>query len=154
MSPTLGPYGDCPFSSLFCRTLWKSYLFSWRTKLAKLLCLKCLGRMVLVNFSHYSRKSSSQSTFLPLERTGRNGRKLPPRRRSCPPRHPNERSPNMMGPRASFKRVRTQTIDVIHGRVAGVGPKAPEVDNAEQSQQGKKKKRKEKEIAGRERTHL
>ena len=50
--PTFCPYGDWPFSSLFCRTLWKSYLFSWRTKLAKLLCLKCFGRMVLVNFSH------------------------------------------------------------------------------------------------------
>jgi hypothetical protein len=50
--PTFCPYGDWPFSSLFCRTLWKSYLFSWRTKLAKLLCLKCLGNMVLVNFSH------------------------------------------------------------------------------------------------------
>jgi hypothetical protein len=48
---TPGPYGDCPFSSLLCRTLWKSYLFSWRTKLAKLLCLKCLGRMCFVNFS-------------------------------------------------------------------------------------------------------
>lgn len=50
MQHTPGPYGDCPFSS-FCRTLWKSYLFSCRTKLAKLLCLKCLGRMVFVNFS-------------------------------------------------------------------------------------------------------
>jgi hypothetical protein len=51
---TPDPYGDCPFSSLLCLTLWKSYLFSWRTKLAKLLCLKCLGRMCLVNFSFYS----------------------------------------------------------------------------------------------------
>ena len=48
---TPGPYGDCPESSLLCRTLWKSYLFSWRTKLAKLLCLKCFGRMDLVNLS-------------------------------------------------------------------------------------------------------
>lgn len=55
--PTFCPYGDWPFSSLFCRTLWKSYLFSWRTKLAKLLCLKCFGRMVLVNFSHYGDSS-------------------------------------------------------------------------------------------------
>ena len=48
---TPDPYGDCPFSSLLCRTLWKSYLFSCRTKLAKLLCLKCFGSMDLVNFS-------------------------------------------------------------------------------------------------------
>lgn len=40
-------------SSLLCLTLWKSYLFSWRTKLAKLLCLKCFGRMALVNFSFW-----------------------------------------------------------------------------------------------------
>lgn len=38
-------------SSLFCLTLWKSYLFNCRTKLAKLLCLKCFGRINLVNFS-------------------------------------------------------------------------------------------------------
>ena len=48
---TPGPYGDVPPSSLLCRTLWKSYLFSCRTKLAKLLCLKCFGRMCFVNFS-------------------------------------------------------------------------------------------------------
>jgi hypothetical protein len=48
--PTSRPYGDSPLSSL-CLTLWKSYLFNWRTKLAKLLCLKCFGRIVLVNFS-------------------------------------------------------------------------------------------------------
>lgn len=48
---TLGPYGDGTLSSLFCLTLWKSYLFNCRTKLAKLLCLKCFGKMVLVNFS-------------------------------------------------------------------------------------------------------
>lgn len=47
---TSRPYGDSPLSSL-CLTLWKSYLFNCRTKLAKLLCLKCFGRMVLVNFS-------------------------------------------------------------------------------------------------------
>ena len=58
--PTFGPYGDCPFSSLFWRTLWKSYLFSWRTKLAKLLCLKCLGRIVLVNFSHCAMVSADR----------------------------------------------------------------------------------------------
>jgi hypothetical protein len=40
-----------PPSSLFCRTLWKSYLFNCRTKLAKLLCLKCFGRIDFVNFS-------------------------------------------------------------------------------------------------------
>lgn len=51
---TPGPYCDWPFSSLLCRTLWKSYLFNWRTKLAKLLCLKCFGRMCLVNFSFYA----------------------------------------------------------------------------------------------------
>ena len=45
------PYGEWPLSSLLCRTLWKSYLLSWRTKLAKLLCLKCLGRIDLVNLS-------------------------------------------------------------------------------------------------------
>lgn len=38
-------------SSFACRTLWKSYLFSCRTKLAKLLCLKCFGRICFVNFS-------------------------------------------------------------------------------------------------------
>ena len=57
---TPGPYGDWPLSSLFCRTLWKSYLFNCRTKLAKLLCLKCLGRMCLVNFSFYSQVSRMQ----------------------------------------------------------------------------------------------
>jgi hypothetical protein len=56
--PTFCPYGDWPFSSLFWRTLWKSYLFSWRTKLAKLLCLKCFGKMVFVNFSHCRERSS------------------------------------------------------------------------------------------------
>ena len=49
------PYGDCPLSSLLCRTLWKSYLLSWRTKLAKLLCLKCLGRIDFVNLSFWAR---------------------------------------------------------------------------------------------------
>lgn len=49
-APTSFPYNASPFSSL-CRTLWKSYLLSCRTKLAKLLCLKCFGRMVFVNFS-------------------------------------------------------------------------------------------------------
>lgn len=48
---TPDPYGECPLSSLLCRTLWKSYLLSCRTKLAKLLCLKCLGRIDLVNLS-------------------------------------------------------------------------------------------------------
>jgi hypothetical protein len=52
------PYGDDPPSSLLCRTLWKSYLLSWRTKLAKLLCLKCFGRMCLVNFSFYQQVSA------------------------------------------------------------------------------------------------
>lgn len=47
---TEAPYGDCPLSSL-CLTLWKSYLFSCRTKLAKLLCLKCFGSIAFVNFS-------------------------------------------------------------------------------------------------------
>lgn len=50
-SLTPEPYGEWPLSSLLCRTLWKSYLLSWRTKLAKLLCLKCLGRIDLVNLS-------------------------------------------------------------------------------------------------------
>ena len=45
------PYPTGPSPSLFCLTLWKSYLFNWRTKLAKLECLKCLGRMDFVNFS-------------------------------------------------------------------------------------------------------
>jgi len=54
---TSRPYGASPFSSL-CLTLWKSYLFSCRTKLAKLLCLKCLGRMVFVNFSFYWQRVS------------------------------------------------------------------------------------------------
>ena len=55
MSPlTPAPYGDCPLSSLLCRTLWKSYLFSCLTKLAKLLCLKCFGRIDLVNRSFCS----------------------------------------------------------------------------------------------------
>lgn len=60
------PYGDCPLSSLLWRTLWKSYLFSWRTKLAKLLCLKCLGRMDLVNLS-----------FCGTHQTAGPGRRLP-----------------------------------------------------------------------------
>ncbi|KAH3680032.1 hypothetical protein WICPIJ_008445 [Wickerhamomyces pijperi] len=43
------PYSlDC-FSSLDCLTLWKSYLFNCLTKLAKLECLKCLGRISFVN---------------------------------------------------------------------------------------------------------
>ena len=51
---TPGPYGEVLPSSLLCRTLWKSYLLSCRTKLAKLLCLKCLGRICFVNFSFYN----------------------------------------------------------------------------------------------------
>lgn len=62
---TPGPYGDCPFSSLLCRTLWKSYLLSCRTKLAKLLCLKCLGRIDFVNFSFY--QSVSMQDIRPAE---------------------------------------------------------------------------------------
>lgn len=58
---TPGPYGDCPFSSLLWRTLWKSYLFNWRTKLAKLLCLKCLGRMCFVNFSFWPEVSVARA---------------------------------------------------------------------------------------------
>lgn len=57
---TPAPYGDWPPSSLLCRTLWKSYLFSCRTKLAKLLCLKCLGRMDFVNFSFFQCVSNEE----------------------------------------------------------------------------------------------
>lgn len=32
-------------------TLWKSYLLSCRIKLDMLLCLKCFGKIDLVNFS-------------------------------------------------------------------------------------------------------
>lgn len=59
--PTPGPYGEDTFSSLLCLTLWKSYLFSCRTKLAKLLCLKCFGRMDLVNRSFYSANQRSRA---------------------------------------------------------------------------------------------
>lgn len=57
------PYGDVPPSSLLCRTLWKSYLFSCRTKEAKLLCLKCFGSMCFVNFSFCKRV---RAAFMPL----------------------------------------------------------------------------------------
>lgn len=53
MCHTPWPYCAAPLSSVW-RTLWKSYLFSCRTKLAKLLCLKCFGKIVLVNFSFCS----------------------------------------------------------------------------------------------------
>jgi hypothetical protein len=53
MARTPFGYGESPVSSL-CLILWKSYLFSCRTKLAKLLCLKCFGRIVLVNWSVYT----------------------------------------------------------------------------------------------------
>lgn len=73
-SITDAPYGDCPFSSL-CRTLWKSYLLSCRTKLAKLLCLKCFGSIVLVNFSFYkldvninNKRHELETAYLPRER--------------------------------------------------------------------------------------
>lgn len=49
---TLGPCPGLPSSGRL--TLWKSYLFSWRTKLAKLLCLKCFGSTRVENFSPYS----------------------------------------------------------------------------------------------------
>ncbi len=59
--PTSRPYGDSPLSSL-CLTLWKSYLFNWRTKLAKLLCLKCFGRIIFVNFSFCHARSQSRAS--------------------------------------------------------------------------------------------
>ena len=52
-------------SSLFCLTLWKSYLFNCRTKLAKLLCLKCFGRISLVNFSFCPHVSIRAAIGLP-----------------------------------------------------------------------------------------
>src|SRR5271155_483169 len=61
-SHAFGPYIEVAPSSLFCRTLWKSYLFNCRTKLAKLLCLKCLGRIDFVNFSFSSTTKLSPSS--------------------------------------------------------------------------------------------
>lgn len=89
LTPT--PYGEVPPSSLLCRTLWKSYLFSWRTKLAKLLCLKCFGRMCLVNFSfcrHACQRMRLPMLNLPL-RDAAFWCSLPPALRSCLLRCPN-----------------------------------------------------------------
>ena len=97
--PTFCPYGDWPFSSLFCRTLWKSYLFSWRTKLAKLLCLKCFGRMVLVNFSHYrdfELAEHKETKSVSHKSTGA----LPPIPQRNPLHHPSVRSTHRLGPPA------------------------------------------------------
>lgn len=44
---TFSPYGLG--ASSVDLTLWKSYLLSWRTKLAKFECLKCFGRIDVVN---------------------------------------------------------------------------------------------------------
>ena len=45
---TFSPYGLG--ASSVDLTLWKSYLLSWRTKLAKFECLKCFGRIDVVNW--------------------------------------------------------------------------------------------------------
>ena len=89
------PYGECPLSSLLCRTLWKSYLLSWRTKLAKLLCLKCLGRMDLVNLSFCAGNQRERLMgYLDL---------LAPRvRQSFRHRHPTARLESTMDPPAFF----------------------------------------------------
>jgi hypothetical protein len=42
-------------------TLWKPYLFSWRTKLAKLECLYIFGRRILLNLSRFCRDGVSRS---------------------------------------------------------------------------------------------
>ena len=91
------PYGECPLSSLLCRTLWKSYLLSWRTKLAKLLCLKCFGRIDLVNLSFCAGNQ--------LERLmGVVGLLAPPGRQSFRHRRPTARPESMTDPPAFFSR--------------------------------------------------
>ena len=96
---TPGPYGDCPVSSLLWRTLWKSYLFSWRTKLAKLLCLKCFGRMDLVNLSFYSNNELAQLVWMGTET------KSPRARRSYLLRPPIGRLGSTRGPPTSCEHV-------------------------------------------------
>ena len=62
-------------------------MFSWRTKLAKLLCLKCFGRMCLVNFSFCARGQPSRLPSV-VGRACRVLVSLPPAPRSCLPRYP------------------------------------------------------------------
>jgi hypothetical protein len=99
-SLTFCPYGDWPFSSLFWRTLWKSYLLSWRTKLAKLLCLKCFGRMVLVNFSHYV-QGRGQSRAIATVADDTKGAHLPRGLQNYPLHHPSVQWTRRRDPPAS-----------------------------------------------------
>jgi hypothetical protein len=100
------PYGDSLFSS-FRRSLWKSYLLSCRTKLEKLLCLKCFGRISLVNLSVCV--SSCQQ---PEERAeeqslgrGEDGWCVPRVSQRCHLRCPISLYWSMQGPQASWQRV-------------------------------------------------
>lgn len=57
---TFSPYGLG--ASSVDLTLWKSYLLSWRTKLAKFECLKCFGRIDVVNWFMSCARSSKSVT--------------------------------------------------------------------------------------------
>ena len=94
LSHTPGPYGGVPLSSLLCRTLWKSYLFNCRTKLAKLLCLKCFGRICFVNFS-FCAIVSLPSIGLALYHD------VPPGQQNSRPRYPIARHSHPVGSPAS-----------------------------------------------------
>lgn len=96
-SLTPRPYGEVPPSSLLCRTLWKSYLFSWRTKLAKLLCLKCFGRMCFVNFSFCNRVSADAPSTVVAPVLS-----LPPTPRSCLLHCPSVRRSRLVGSPTSY----------------------------------------------------
>ena len=102
LTPT--PYGEVPPSSLLCRTLWKSYLFSWRTKLAKLLCLKCFGRMCFVNFSFCEQVSAVAPSVIhsPAPHCALHVLvSLPPALRSCLLRYPSVLRSRLEGSPAS-----------------------------------------------------
>ena len=129
---TPGPYGEWPFSSLLCRTLWKSYLLSCRTKLAKLLCLKCFGRIDFVNLSFCPKLAMRNTTQL-LYRYG-----SPPAPRSYRARLPIVPLASKSDPRASFRidcqlgfrNQRSETVDLgaaylYSFRTCGMGSASP-----------------------------
>ena len=99
LTPT--PYGEVPPSSLLCRTLWKSYLLSWRTKLAKLLCLKCFGRMCFVNFSFCEQVLANALPVVHARCALHDSVSLPPALRSCLLRYPSVLRSRLVGSPAS-----------------------------------------------------
>ena len=82
---------------MLCRTLWKSYLLSWRTKLAKLLCLKCFGRMCFVNFSFCEQVSANALSVIHARCALHGSMSLPPTPRSYLLRYPSALRSRLVG---------------------------------------------------------